>query len=80
MSIPPGSQLKLLLKRTVSRFNETLRVRPAVESVRSLLYHSITLEASHDAQQMTTPVSLFEEQMTYLAENGYQVKQPVDVL
>ena len=37
------------------------------------MYHSIVPEVGEDPGQKTTPVSLFEEQMAFLAGNGYRV-------
>lgn len=43
------------------------------KSIRTLVYHNVTDNFVPDEwQQMTTPRDLFEEQMRYLAENGYK--------
>ncbi len=66
---------KLMLKRFFGRMVGA-RSHPACEplSVRVLIYHNITDRlVGREWAQMTTPRSLFDEQMGYLKSEGYKV-------
>jgi len=72
---------KLMLKRYFGKMVDA-HSRPAREpvSVRVLIYHNITDRlVKREWTQMTTPRSLFDEQMSYLKSEGYKVVPAEDV-
>lgn len=79
---------KLALKKSISDLFYNLISRPGLcgdkNTFRALVYHSITDKfAADDFAQMTTPKELFEKQISFLRDNGYEVfscSQMVDTL
>ena len=67
------ASLKMQAKRWLSRLVWASGYRRR-HGLRCLCYHSIVPDQQHDAQQMTTPVSLFRRQMQCLADGGYRVE------
>jgi peptidoglycan/xylan/chitin deacetylase (PgdA/CDA1 family) len=74
------SEAKVAAKRSVSRLYQVCGGGAPGEAVRVLMYHSIAPQFRHDPEQMTTPISLFREQMAYLAANGYRVVEASDIV
>lgn len=72
--------LKVRAKRRLSRFVQASGYRPHYSGVRCLSYHSIVTESQEEPNQMTTPVDLFQEQMSFLADNGYHVEEATEVV
>ena len=64
---------KALVKQSLGRVAGRLpRPRPPA-GVRCLLYHALVRNDRRDPGQYTVPVSLFEEQMAFLAQGGFTV-------
>lgn len=72
--------MRVLAKRGLSRAMQALVPRTPDVGFRCLSYHSIVAEAKDDPAQMTTPLDLFEEQMAFLAANGYHVEDASEVV
>jgi peptidoglycan/xylan/chitin deacetylase (PgdA/CDA1 family) len=64
--------LKSLWRRRLNRVSRLFLPAPR-KGWRCLLYHVVAPSECRDVGQMQTPAALFEQQMTYLAENGYRV-------
>jgi peptidoglycan/xylan/chitin deacetylase (PgdA/CDA1 family) len=71
---------KVRARRSLARVVDALGVRPHPTGVRCLSYHSIVQTDQRDSSQMTTPVSLFREQLERLAVRGYRVEQASTVV
>lgn len=78
----PGGPVprKVRARRSLARVVDALGVRPRPTGVRCLSYHSIVQTDQRDPSQITTPVSLFREQLERLAVRGYRVEQASTVV
>lgn len=74
------SDTKVAAKRGLGRIYRVCGGGSPTKLARVLMYHSIVSEFRPDPEQMTTPLSLFREQMAYLAANGYRVVEAMDLI
>jgi len=72
--------LKIRAKRGLSRAVQAVAAPTSAAGVRCLTYHSIVPDARDDPEQLTTPLGLFDEQIAFLAANGYYVEAASQVV
>ena len=71
---------KVRARQSLARIIDALGFRSRAAGVRCLSYHSIVETDQRDASQMTTPLSLFRQQLERLADRGYRVERAAAVV